>query len=439
MKRSTLTVVACSLLLAAGCAHKEKHANYESRTSAPTYSGTSTTYNYNQSTDTTTTRTPETTTSQYSTPQTSTTINNNQSTLQTQIEPTASDTALISQVRAALNNDTTLVAVAPAIQVTAQSGTVTLSGNVSNDQQKQAIEHIVKGTSGVVTVNNQLQISSSPSPTGQQSGQSSLYFNSQKANESSTSATQPSTTTQPSSTSSTEFKSSTTEPSSTTTTPQSTSSEFKSSTTDTNQSSTTTPPDQSSLKKDELKNETSAAGGTGEASLSSTNTGSVSGQASVSDQATTPGTSTDTSTSATTSTDKSVSTTPSTQSATENKDLSATSERPSSRIYSTNTTDSTSSGSDTFNLSVRGSTDADQKLADQIKQELGADTSLAGAMSGLRIMIDNGKATLRGSVKTEEEKQKIEKSIQKVTGVTSVENQLRVGADAGQTDSSSNK
>jgi osmotically-inducible protein OsmY len=36
-------------------------------------------------------------------------------------------------------------------------------------------------------------------------------------------------------------------------------------------------------------------------------------------------------------------------------------------------------------------------------------------------------------VKTDEEKQKIEKAIQTVTGVTSVENQLRVGFSEGQT------
>jgi len=123
------------------------------------------------------------------------------------------------------------------------------------------------------------------------------------------------------------------------------------------------------------------------------------------------------------------------------KDLSATSERPGSRVYPTNdssqgagfssgSASGTSSGSGSFNVTVQGSTDADQKLADQMRQDLRADTSLSGSSSRLRISLDNGKATLRGFVKSEEDKQKIEKAVQKVTGVTSVQNELRVSSSS---------
>ena len=57
----------------------------------------------------------------------------------------------------------------------------------------------------------------------------------------------------------------------------------------------------------------------------------------------------------------------------------------------------------------------------------------------LRIRIENGKATLRGTVKTEDEKKKIESAVQQVTGVTSVENQLRVGASFTPSDTDVNK
>ena len=55
----------------------------------------------------------------------------------------------------------------------------------------------------------------------------------------------------------------------------------------------------------------------------------------------------------------------------------------------------------------------------------------AGGMSNLKIEVNDGKATLKGNVNSEDEKSKIEAAIQKVNGVTSVDNQLQVGA-AGQ-------
>jgi osmotically-inducible protein OsmY len=89
---------------------------------------------------------------------------------------------------------------------------------------------------------------------------------------------------------------------------------------------------------------------------------------------------------------------------------------------------------------VQGASDADQKLADQVRQDLRADTSLAGSFSRMRISLENGKATLRGFVKTDADKQKVEKAVQKITGVTSVQNELRVGGSfSGQTDSNESK
>ena len=104
-------------------------------------------------------------------------------------------------------------------------------------------------------------------------------------------------------------------------------------------------------------------------------------------------------------------------------------------MYSTNDNSQSSSlssdsASSSFNLTVQGTSDADQKLADQVRQQLRSDTSISGAFSRLRISLDNGKATLRGSVKSDEDKQNVEKAVQKITGVTSVQNELRVSGSS---------
>src|SRR5262249_596627 len=80
----------------------------------------------------------------------------------------SADQGLTSQVQQSLSNDPSLVSVAPKVLVSAQNGAVTLSGNVSSDQEKQRIESLVKNTSGVVSVNNQLQVIQ---PTSDRPGQ----------------------------------------------------------------------------------------------------------------------------------------------------------------------------------------------------------------------------------------------------------------------------
>jgi hypothetical protein len=53
------------------------------------------------------------------------------------------------------------------IQVSAQNGNVTLAGSVPNEQQRQLAETTVRNVSGVVSVNDQLQVQSAPANTGQ--------------------------------------------------------------------------------------------------------------------------------------------------------------------------------------------------------------------------------------------------------------------------------
>ena len=51
----------------------------------------------------------------------------------------------------------------------------------------------------------------------------------------------------------------------------------------------------------------------------------------------------------------------------------------------------------------------------------------------VRIKIEDGKATLRGTVKSEEEKKQVETTVQQVSGVTSVDNKLKVSGTQGDT------
>jgi len=48
----------------------------------------------------------------------------------------------------------------------------------------------------------------------------------------------------------------------------------------------------------------------------------------------------------------------------------------------------------------------------------------------VQISVDNGKATLTGTVDTKEEKRQIEADVHNVDGVTSVKNKLRVAGGA---------
>jgi osmotically-inducible protein OsmY len=107
----------------------------------------------------------------------------------------------------------------------------------------------------------------------------------------------------------------------------------------------------------------------------------------------------------------------------------STNDNSQSSGFSSDSTSSTSA-SGSLNLTVQGTSDTDQKLADQVKQQLRSDTSISGAFSRLRVSLDNGKATLRGSVKSDEDKQNVEKAVQKITGVTSVQNELQVSGSS---------
>ena len=117
----------------------------------------------------------------------------------------------------------------------------------------------------------------------------------------------------------------------------------------------------------------------------------------------------------------------------DSKGLTATGNSQTRRYSGTNTSSSTTTSAaaatnpESFEVNVQGVSQADQAIGQKVISELRADTSLAASVPTIRVKIENGKATLSGTVKGQEEKLKMETAVQKVTGITSVDDQLRVG------------
>jgi osmotically-inducible protein OsmY len=73
--------------------------------------------------------------------------------------PIGSDARLTDRVNQALRSSS--LGISPNnITVSSQNGTVTLNGTVPNERQRQIIDDLVRNTTGVVNVNDQLQLSS---------------------------------------------------------------------------------------------------------------------------------------------------------------------------------------------------------------------------------------------------------------------------------------
>jgi len=324
MKISSKLSIVASVLLTAGCAHQERQAPYSEGNPSSSYVATPTT-------------------------------SGSASTSQFQ---GTSDQTLVRQVQDSLNKNSTLATIAPRIEVTAQNGTVTLSGSVPSDQDKQRIETMVKSTAGVVSVNNQLQVSLQP--TSERPGQQSKLY-------------QESTGTAPSGQASLS-----TEPAKDAATEN-----FKSQLSSTDQS--TVQPGTTDIGAN--------------SSLSSPNQNSTSGATPTSQ----PG--------------------------------------APSRIYSASqTSEIAGQTSDTLNLNIQGNTEMDRTLGQKVMQELRTDATLAGQISGIKLTVDGGKITLKGSVKSEDQKKSIESAVQRVTGVGSIDNQLQVSAvPTSTTDTDQNK
>ncbi len=384
MKIANRLIVVSSLLLAAGCAHHDRQTNTG-------YS--STTYGAVGSSDRT---------GRYSSPSDTTTDTSGSFNSQSQRSTSSGgrvegDASLTTQVQQSLKNDSSLASISSGIMVNAQNGTVTLTGNVPSEQDKQKIESMVKNTSGVVSVNNQIQVSLRP--TSERQDQGSRIYHDSKDQGSTTSPGGAFDASKPPSTSDTSAAGTT----GTSPTDQ-TSSGISSSTPST--------PDQSNLgtsKSDLTASGTSSTGTPGtdasKSGVSGTSPTDVNGTA---DQSATPS--------------------------------SPTSDRPATRVYgqqdsSTSTASSDTAAAGSLSFNVQGTTEADKSVGRQVMQELRSDATFGAMLSQIKINVDSGKVTLKGTVKSEDQKKNAESIAQKVTGVSTIDNQLKVNAEASGTES----
>jgi trimeric autotransporter adhesin len=476
-----------SLLLAAGCAHKAQYSSYDQTYTYP-YGGGATTYE-NRSTTYNNSRTysPD-----YSSSSTANqTYSPSYSQNSTSVKTTGNDQVLITNIRQSLNNNPNLAEVLPNIQVSAQNGTIILNGTVPSEQQKQAVETMVKSTSGVLNVNNQLQVNLSPTASKSSDKSNRTYSGGTASTPGDVSGSLSTESKGSANDSSASSSGSSSSLSSTNRSNQSGPSQGLPPTSDrqdlprlysTNNTGISTSPQsstsggrsaaasagiaasQSGTSPQSPTNQSATSqGGASQAGISGSQSGTAQASGGKSDNLSSaehkdlsasadtgqktsiysngPGASVTNNASRSSlytsaaggagDTSASSSNTVS-QSGAENKGLSATGNAQSRRYRAGDTNSSTTASAaastpGTFDVNVQGASQADQAIGQKVISELRADTSVAALLPTIRVKIDNGKATLSGTVKSQEEKLKIETAVQKVTGITSVDDQLRIG------------
>jgi len=110
--------------------------------------------------------------------------------------------------------------------------------------------------------------------------------------------------------------------------------------------------------------------------------------------------------------------------------LTPTSGEPEQRIYSTDP--ATAGAASDLNAPPPGATAANWDVAESIRQKLTDDPTLAPLGSQLKAEVgNNGVVTLKGVVKTPDEQQRVHDTIASVPGVSSVNDELKVGTYRG--------
>lgn len=85
-------------------------------------------------------------------------------------------------------------------------------------------------------------------------------------------------------------------------------------------------------------------------------------------------------------------------------------------------------GGDTLTPADQSERAADVDLTQRIRKAVTADDSLSTTAKNVKIITVNGVVTLRGPVKSEQEREKIAATAQQIAGVKQVDNQLEVAA-----------
>jgi hyperosmotically inducible periplasmic protein len=73
--------------------------------------------------------------------------------------------------------------------------------------------------------------------------------------------------------------------------------------------------------------------------------------------------------------------------------------------------------------------EADRKITQEVRKSIVADDKLSTSAQNVKIITSDGKVTLRGPVKSEQEKKEIESKAKQVAGVKNVENQLEIATN----------
>lgn len=81
---------------------------------------------------------------------------------------------------------------------------------------------------------------------------------------------------------------------------------------------------------------------------------------------------------------------------------------------------------DTLTPTDQGGSEADRKLTQQVRQAVMQDDSLSFTAKNIKIITVNGKVTLRGPVKSEQERAAIDAAAKRVAGASQVENLLEL-------------
>jgi osmotically-inducible protein OsmY len=106
--------------------------------------------------------------------------------------------------------------------------------------------------------------------------------------------------------------------------------------------------------------------------------------------------------------------------------LAACSDSDNSRSSKPNDNQMASRADKDVTASDQPENDADRKIIQEVRQALTSDSSLSTSAQNVTVVSNNGKVTLRGSVKDDSEKQKIANKATQVAGVNNVDNQLTV-------------
>jgi osmotically-inducible protein OsmY len=85
-------------------------------------------------------------------------------------------------------------------------------------------------------------------------------------------------------------------------------------------------------------------------------------------------------------------------------------------------------GGETKTPADQSESEADRKITQNIRQALSADDSLSTNAKNVKIITSDGAVTLRGPVKSAQEKAEVEAKAKRVAGVKRVDNQLDIAS-----------